>query len=893
MAYIMLSWWSMRRDKYAEAAKRKEEDVINRIKHGIDSEDPKIWKAEGIRGKKRKVAQEKKRMAVMDDDEGPTFQGKTVTAILGIVFSSIGILILPFMGFLEAGKYARAGQDLARSCQSVTEFWSTVKHFIAGFFHRDTEGKVTKLHFVTENGTFGAVTTFESKEPCPDPRYWVKAARVKDPDTGNEIWMCVTAFKPDQKRVYVHKKWISALIAGSLDMSEKIVQLYWDPKKKCPVEVMLDHVDAGFVLPDEEIAGGFGVKDVRDAMKQLQADAKLTQDAQTKAFTYPVQKDKGKDKPSKSQLKKQRLEAKRRKNLLEMAVYLQEKQIPVSKMNPSELEAMNFARQEYLKQKEHMGREECWGKEAPVEPKFNPEGLDGDQCSMADVEMEKEQKREKASRLHDLGQAFREKCCGTTNRVISWLWDGWSGKIRLAILLLLLIAIATCSVWLHRLMQRKKKRFVKESDFVIKYENGEDVPETFLQGAFLKSKFVNDQPQRILQLRKNLDDLFKRVAVDVGEHTGVLTKKMPDGKFISRNVTLVANKPGGVQARLYKPESESALRIKQPSQGERSRNALRDLFKLAKIDEQQRYMRRMKKAATIEGGAAPVCLHAPSCILEPNTTHMTPCNLRCLDSHCIHCEACDASGIKLSVPTLSDLVLTKEADLGVAEIETVQNSLDQEPVKVMVKEAFFNMEASLKYSRSVVLEDQAVGSAERYKNAILMPAHFVERAEDIEARYMKFESRAGGSVIVLRPDKGWWSENGFTRIEGMIDTAAIPATKTMTAWPMLPNVTPLLPNRTYKVKVIMRDPLNEQIDSTMTDATITAEGYAEYSWPGHRAGHCGSLVILDNQQLTPVAVHIEGDLNSAACRASAFTPQGIAELEKVSQRARLGGSSLN
>lgn len=168
--FIMVSWWYLR---------RKASSAISFVKEG----------------RKKKLRDDEKSRE--DDDPEPTFNGVTIVALIGIVLSSLGIAVLPFMGILEAGKYSQAGKHLSNSVTDLGKFAKTLGPMAKGFFSYESQGDPMKVYFYMPDGRLGVFDTFTSEKPITS-KVWVAMEYIQGQ------WKQVKNFSDMSKVIFVH-----------------------------------------------------------------------------------------------------------------------------------------------------------------------------------------------------------------------------------------------------------------------------------------------------------------------------------------------------------------------------------------------------------------------------------------------------------------------------------------------------------------------------------------------------------------------------------------------------------------------------------------------------------------------------------------------------------------
>lgn len=242
---------------YKVSQRRKAANFVN---------EGKLGRAYKDRQKRKKEAPEEKEALAFG------FNGITIASLAALMFSSVGLLVLPFMGFIDAGKYAAAGKHLSHSTKDASTLLDSIGSLFKGFFSREREGRVCDVHFIMPNGSMGRVIHYSSS-PISCNKKWAKVALVTDPATGEKIWHCVNVWPAGQHEVWCHQMALGALLQGSIKKSDPLdmVRLFWNEEKQepCMKPVAMPSDQSPDVWPEEELWGGISTTTVKSLLKQL------------------------------------------------------------------------------------------------------------------------------------------------------------------------------------------------------------------------------------------------------------------------------------------------------------------------------------------------------------------------------------------------------------------------------------------------------------------------------------------------------------------------------------------------------------------------------------------------------------------------------------------------
>jgi len=868
------------------------------------------WRQEGKIGRAYKDRQAKKR-ALSDrekDVSGFGWNGYTIAAMSALVLSSIGVIVLPFMGFVDAGKYAAAGKNLSHSAKSAGTLMDSVGALCKGFFSREQQGRVNDVHFITAQGSMGRVIYYSS-EPITCNKNWVKVCQQKDPTTGRAIWMVTEAWPAGQMEIWCHQQALGALLSGQLVRKEPedLVRLFWDDKKMEPnaKPTTLASDKTPDVWPEEEIWGGISTTTVKELLGSLQdKQSKLAEDeamASGVARTPLAQR----KHDSWTCTNKSCMEC----NVFERGQRDQYFMSLVDKIvdERSKGKEKSEKKETYDAFTEAVAPQEFgWGSsttsptvtihgstQGSAEIGWNYGAMDEKPADFkAEAGLDDRTTKEKAKariqqeyiaakdQMVQLGVAFRERCCGVKN----YFWEGIPGKLRLGLLVFILIGFCIAMTLVVQLIRkRKNKGFKAEADFTLKYDDGTDVPDSIIAGSLLRVKPTPESEAKSYNIFTNLTGALRNYAWSAGQHRGQLTRR--DGtRVVVRDVVLDVARDIEGRGR-YRPESEWRKKYEQ------------------KGNEIYRRIKRHWQNAKPEN-AKDLCVHGPDCPVAPlkNTSCVESCHANCHGTHCHHTEKCileiqkidsPTVGVPVHVPSMPIEIMKHEDTFAI--VPRVEEG-EVEQVPVWVQEAWVAVEQSQRYDRSMraKLPDGHTKNAvtvKRYKNALHCPAHAIQGCEERGVKSMDLWSPGGGSFTLLRPDGGWWKM--WTKVKHMVDTAAMPAPLEAESWPAIPNPVCAQPGSTFRGIIFMRNPDTGRCMSSHSEVVCTPEGTLLYKFSGHTDGHCGSTIAYDNQTFTSIGTHILGDVNSDNCKGAAYTPKGMAELEALSAMSAISRKGLN
>jgi len=170
------------------------------------------------------------------------------------LLSLVGFVVMPFMGFLQAGKYAGAANQLIRSADHLPKFGQTVKAFVSGFFESAT-CRIYEIYYISKDGDVGVVTMIGDQGIPHD--------NLKDCvmhyDEKKKEWMMVKFQREgNQEYIIVHRTQIHRLTDSSLlamlklckEGKKKCVRYEFDPKKGTYVPLIATNTTSTEVKPE-------------------------------------------------------------------------------------------------------------------------------------------------------------------------------------------------------------------------------------------------------------------------------------------------------------------------------------------------------------------------------------------------------------------------------------------------------------------------------------------------------------------------------------------------------------------------------------------------------------------------------------------------------------------
>jgi len=135
--------------------------------------------------------------------------GTMITGILSLV----GFAVMPFMGFLQAGRYASAANNLVKSAESLPSFMGSAKAFLWGFFAPAAE-EIYAVYYYAKGGKLGVIMVAgDHGIPHDETKDWLLFF-----DKEKQRWM-KAAYQREKPTEYilVHHSQIERVYNGQLD----------------------------------------------------------------------------------------------------------------------------------------------------------------------------------------------------------------------------------------------------------------------------------------------------------------------------------------------------------------------------------------------------------------------------------------------------------------------------------------------------------------------------------------------------------------------------------------------------------------------------------------------------------------------------------------------------
>jgi len=204
--------------------------------------------------------------------------------LLGLIVSLMGFLVLPFLGFKEAGKYASASNALVTSTKNVKEFALSIKSFLGGFF-APAAAKICQLYRLDRNGDI-SIITIEDNQRLPfnednealcfwhETNGWMVAKSQER--CINEYILCSKLILGDLVRETYLREKLMAAKAGKV----QIYKVYWDASRQEWVKNMSGTAETTLLTPDlmpEEI-GDYCPTFLKSLMETVDAAAETAKE---------------------------------------------------------------------------------------------------------------------------------------------------------------------------------------------------------------------------------------------------------------------------------------------------------------------------------------------------------------------------------------------------------------------------------------------------------------------------------------------------------------------------------------------------------------------------------------------------------------------------------------